>query len=40
MKIQLDQIDADALPRDRSTLDGPALQELQSSIAHTGQYPT
>ncbi|MEE9387183.1 MAG: ParB/RepB/Spo0J family partition protein [Paracoccaceae bacterium] len=36
MKIQLDQIDADALPRDRSTLDGPALAELQSSIARTG----
>ena len=36
MRISTDQIDADALPRDRSALSGPALDELMASIAASG----
>lgn len=36
MRIPTDQIDATALPRDRTTLDQDALTELQLSIAASG----
>ena len=36
MRIPLDQIDADVLPRDRTLIDAAALAELEHSIAATG----
>ena len=36
MRIPLDQIDADVLPRDRTLIDAGALTELERSIAATG----